>query len=364
MIMRELAKPRETYVQIRGDFLRKGAASQPAVPAVLPPLPAEAKNPTRLDLARWLVDPAQPADAARDGQPRLAAAISAGAWSRRRTTSARRARRRRTPSCSTGWPASSSGRGWSMKAMHRLIVTSATYRQSSKARRDLAAADPRNRLLARQARLRLEAEIDPRRGPGGERAADATRSAGRASSRRSRRASIASRSRTRSGPTARAPTATAAACTRTSGGPAPYPFLMTFDAPDGNVTCTRRVPLEHAAAGADAGQRPGLLRDRPGPGRAACCAKAASDDAGRMRATRSGCAWRASRRRPSRSGWSSFLPAQRAEFAGAEKSAAAVAPTQRPADRRCGRRRRLDQRGARAVEPRRVHHARVVRFVT
>jgi hypothetical protein len=48
---------------------------------------------------------------------------------------------------------------WSLKAMHRLIVTSATYRQASKARPELASVDPRNRLLARQNRLRLEAEI-------------------------------------------------------------------------------------------------------------------------------------------------------------------------------------------------------------
>ncbi len=50
-------------------------------------------------------------------------------------------------------------RGWSLKAMHRLIVTSATYRQSSKARPDLTTVDARNRLLARQVRLRLEAEF-------------------------------------------------------------------------------------------------------------------------------------------------------------------------------------------------------------
>ena len=50
-------------------------------------------------------------------------------------------------------------RGWSMKAMHKLIVTSATYRQTSKTRPDLALIDPRNRLLARQARMRLEAEV-------------------------------------------------------------------------------------------------------------------------------------------------------------------------------------------------------------
>jgi hypothetical protein len=48
---------------------------------------------------------------------------------------------------------------WSLKHLHRLIVTSATYRQSSKARPDLAIVDPNNKLLARQNRLRLDAEI-------------------------------------------------------------------------------------------------------------------------------------------------------------------------------------------------------------
>ena len=50
-------------------------------------------------------------------------------------------------------------RPWSIKRLHRLIVTSTTYRQSSKARSDLAEKDPTNRLLARQNRLRLDAEI-------------------------------------------------------------------------------------------------------------------------------------------------------------------------------------------------------------
>ena len=49
-------------------------------------------------------------------------------------------------------------RGWSLKALHRLIVGSATYRQSSHVRPELAGVDPSNRLLARQSRLRLEAE--------------------------------------------------------------------------------------------------------------------------------------------------------------------------------------------------------------
>jgi hypothetical protein len=50
-------------------------------------------------------------------------------------------------------------KGWSLKTLHRRIVTSATYRQSSAARPDLETTDPRNRLLARQSRLRLEGEV-------------------------------------------------------------------------------------------------------------------------------------------------------------------------------------------------------------
>src|SRR5215510_10807711 len=50
-------------------------------------------------------------------------------------------------------------RGWSMKQMVRLMVTSATYRQSSNARPDVDAKDPQNTLLARQSRLRLPAEL-------------------------------------------------------------------------------------------------------------------------------------------------------------------------------------------------------------
>ena len=77
-------------------------------------------------------------------------------------------------------------RGWSLKAMHRLIVTSATYRQSSQARPDLTTRRSRNRLLARQIAAAAGRRGGPRRGPGGQRPADARRSAGRASFRRSR----------------------------------------------------------------------------------------------------------------------------------------------------------------------------------
>ncbi len=84
--------------------------------------------------------------------------ISAGASSKLPTTSAAWARCPATPSCSTGWPAGSSTTGESLKELHRLIVTSAVYRQSSQCRADYAELDSGNRYLWRMNRQRLEAE--------------------------------------------------------------------------------------------------------------------------------------------------------------------------------------------------------------
>ena len=57
LIMQELPQPRETYVQIGGDFLEKGERVSPGVPAVLSSKPVTG---SRLDLAKWLVDPSNP----------------------------------------------------------------------------------------------------------------------------------------------------------------------------------------------------------------------------------------------------------------------------------------------------------------
>ncbi len=96
---------------------------------------------------------------ARHRQPLVACATSDSDWSRPRTISAPRARRHRTPICSSGSPALR-GRGFSMKSMHRLIVTSRDLPPALvRARPDLAEIDPRNLLLARQSRVRLDAEV-------------------------------------------------------------------------------------------------------------------------------------------------------------------------------------------------------------
>src|SRR5205807_2738476 len=59
MVMQEMAKPRDTFLLIRGQYDKKGEKVTAGVPAFLPPLPKDAP-PNRLGLARWLVDPAHP----------------------------------------------------------------------------------------------------------------------------------------------------------------------------------------------------------------------------------------------------------------------------------------------------------------
>jgi hypothetical protein len=157
LVMQELPKPREAFVQIGGDFLRKGVPVSPGVPAVLPPL--ESKGiPNRLDLARWLVDRRNP----------LTARVTVNrVWQRYFgkglvATDNDFGTQGSPPTHPEllDWLASEfRDGGWSQKKLHRLIVTSATYRQDSRHRPELAAADPDNHWLGRQQRLRLEAEI-------------------------------------------------------------------------------------------------------------------------------------------------------------------------------------------------------------
>jgi len=157
LIMRELSEPRTAYIHLSGDFTQKGETVDPGTPAVLPGLPGKRKL-NRLDLARWLVSPDNP----------LTARVTVNRlWQRYFglglvETEADFGSQGTPPSHPRllDWLAAEFvRREWNVKAMHHLIVTSATYRQSSEARPELSEVDPGNRLLARQNRLRLEAEI-------------------------------------------------------------------------------------------------------------------------------------------------------------------------------------------------------------
>ena len=95
---------------------------------------------------------------ARAGQSLLAAPLRPRASSPRRATSAASASGRRIRSCSTGWLTSFVADGWELKRLHRLLMTSTAYRQSSQRTAQLDAVDPDNRLLGRMSVRRLEAE--------------------------------------------------------------------------------------------------------------------------------------------------------------------------------------------------------------
>jgi hypothetical protein len=156
MIMRDLPQPREAYLHIQGDFTRRGDPVEPGTLQVLPPLAPDAPQ-NRLGLARWLVA---------DDNPLTPRVTMNRIWQRYFglgivETENDFGSQGTAPSHPEllDWLASEFvRRDWDLKEMHRLVVTSATYRQSSHYRADAAQVDPSNRLLSHQNRLRLEAE--------------------------------------------------------------------------------------------------------------------------------------------------------------------------------------------------------------
>ena len=157
MVMAEMKRPRETFVLGRGDYRNKTEKVDPGVPAFLPPLPAGAP-PDRLGLARWLVDPSHPLTPRVTVNRYWQMYFGSGLV----TTSENFGSQAEAPSHPEllDWLAREFvDSGWDVKAMQRKIVTSATYRQSSRATPELLSRDPQNRLLARGTRYRLPAEM-------------------------------------------------------------------------------------------------------------------------------------------------------------------------------------------------------------
>jgi len=180
------AVPRPTHIHLRGGFLNPGEEVIPGTPAFLPPLKPRGAEPDRLDLARWLVSPEHPLTArvaanqvwlhlfgqslvptpdnyGRSGIPPtqpelldwLAAAFRGVPGSEFRVPGSTSPKSNPEP----GTRNPELNLAWSQKALIRLIVTSATYRQASEHRAALAKIDPDNTLLGRQNRFRVEAEI-------------------------------------------------------------------------------------------------------------------------------------------------------------------------------------------------------------
>ncbi|NBO92680.1 MAG: DUF1549 domain-containing protein, partial [Planctomycetia bacterium] len=156
MVLNERRSPRMSFIQLGGDFLRKGAMVKADVPGVLPTLPVGAAN--RLDLAKWLVDGKNPLTG-RVLVNRIWQVYFGVGLVETENDFGTQGTRPSHPDLLDWLAGEIVEQGWSLKRFHRLIVTSATYRQSSHAREDLRTLDPRNVLLARQNRLRLDAEL-------------------------------------------------------------------------------------------------------------------------------------------------------------------------------------------------------------
>jgi len=157
LVMAELETPRTTHVFLRGDHLQPGPPVEPAVPAVLNPLPPESPR-NRLGLARWIVDPANP----------LTARVTVNRWwyqifgrglVETLEDFGTRGARPTHPELLDWLAVELVEKGWSRKQILRLLVTSATYQQSSgRSSKEAQEKDPEVLLLWRMPRLRLPAE--------------------------------------------------------------------------------------------------------------------------------------------------------------------------------------------------------------
>ena len=157
MIMQDLAEPRATFVLERGQYDARGETVSPDVPDVLPSLLEEYPR-DRLGFARWLVDPQHPLT----GRVTVNRLWQMSFYTGLVKTAEDFGSQGEAPTFPglLDWLAVELAENdWDLKAMRRLIVTSATYRQQSHVSPELLARDPENRWLARGPRFRLPAEM-------------------------------------------------------------------------------------------------------------------------------------------------------------------------------------------------------------
>ncbi|HXG60695.1 MAG TPA: PSD1 and planctomycete cytochrome C domain-containing protein [Planctomycetota bacterium] len=158
-LVSEAAPPRTVRIRPRGNWMDdSGEIVLPATPKFLPPLGVEGRRATRLDLARWLVAPENPLTA-RVFVNRLWRLFFGMGLSRSLDDLGAQSEWPVHPELLDWLAVEFMESGWDVKHLVRLIVTSRTYRQTSVPRPELKERDPFNRLLARQSRWRLDAEL-------------------------------------------------------------------------------------------------------------------------------------------------------------------------------------------------------------
>ncbi len=149
MVAKEMDKRRETFMLVRGEYDKKGDKVEPSLPSILPPWPKDAPT-NRLGLARWLVDPSHPLTARVTVNRLWQQYFGIGLVKTAEDFGVQGERPLATEFMRTGWD---------VKRLQKMILTSATYRQSSHLTPALRAKDPENRLLAHGARFRMDAEM-------------------------------------------------------------------------------------------------------------------------------------------------------------------------------------------------------------
>ena len=241
-VLLENDAPPKTYIHVKGDWRDHGPEVHPGTLAVLPPLPA-GEPPTRLTLARWLVSPENPLTA-RVAVNRIWQELFGRGIVNTSEDFGTMGDRPSHPELLDWLATEFVGAGgpspWSMKRMVRTMVTSAAYRQASKARPELEQRDPDNTLVARQQRLRLPAELVRDEALYAANLLD-LRIGGR-SVKPTQPKGVAELSYAGS-----VKWEESAAADRYRRGmyihfqrTTPYPQLMNFDAPNSNLSCTRR----------------------------------------------------------------------------------------------------------------------------
>ncbi|QDU73258.1 Planctomycete cytochrome C [Bremerella volcania] len=156
MVMREREEPRVTHVRIQGQWDQLGDVVKPGVPRQLYDGNARGRG-DRLQLAKWLVSA---------GNPLTARVVVNRTWQHYFGTGlvktiddfGTRGELPTHPELLDYLASELIDSGWDMKHLHRLIVSSSTYRQSSSVSKARYEADPENRFLARGPRLRLTGE--------------------------------------------------------------------------------------------------------------------------------------------------------------------------------------------------------------
>ncbi len=159
LVVQEMAKPRATNIHLGGEFTRKGAVVEAGVPLVLPAMKlANNVKPNRVDFSNWLFDPSNPLTS-RVAVNRFWQVFFGVGIVETENDFGTQGTLPTHPEL-LDWLASEFiNQGWSMKSMHRLMVNSSTYMQGSRTRPEYDKIDARNRLLYKQNRIRLDAEI-------------------------------------------------------------------------------------------------------------------------------------------------------------------------------------------------------------